>query len=81
MEGRGYHRGPRTYLRELKFTRADYAAPSRRHSLPGRGRGASLPAPLKVAFAPTACPPPGAFFCAPNRLLLHLWLQFAEKES
>jgi energy-coupling factor transporter transmembrane protein EcfT len=26
MEGRGYHRGPRTYLRELKFTRADYAA-------------------------------------------------------
>lgn len=26
MEGRGYHRGPRTYLRELRFTRADYAA-------------------------------------------------------
>jgi len=26
MEGRGYHRGPRTYLRELKFTRVDYAA-------------------------------------------------------
>ncbi len=26
MEGRGYHRGPRTYLRELKFTRNDYAA-------------------------------------------------------
>lgn len=26
MEGRGYHRGPRTYLRELKLTRADYAA-------------------------------------------------------
>lgn len=26
MEGRGYQRGPRTYLRELKFTRADYAA-------------------------------------------------------
>jgi energy-coupling factor transporter transmembrane protein EcfT len=26
MEGRGYHRGPRTYLRELKFSRADYAA-------------------------------------------------------
>jgi energy-coupling factor transporter transmembrane protein EcfT len=26
MEGRGYHRGPRTYLRELKFTKADYAA-------------------------------------------------------
>jgi len=26
MEGRGYHRGPRTYLHELRFTRADYAA-------------------------------------------------------
>ncbi|HET6490363.1 MAG TPA: energy-coupling factor transporter transmembrane component T [Syntrophales bacterium] len=26
MEGRGYHRGPRTYLRELRFTRVDYAA-------------------------------------------------------
>jgi biotin transport system permease protein len=26
MEGRGYQRGPRTYLRELKFSRADYAA-------------------------------------------------------
>jgi energy-coupling factor transporter transmembrane protein EcfT len=26
MEGRGYHRGPRTYLHELKFTRVDYAA-------------------------------------------------------
>lgn len=26
MEGRGYHRGPRTYLRELQFTRTDYAA-------------------------------------------------------
>jgi energy-coupling factor transporter transmembrane protein EcfT len=26
MEGRGYHRGPRTYLRELKFNRVDYAA-------------------------------------------------------
>ncbi len=26
MEGRGYHRGPRTYLHELKFTRTDYAA-------------------------------------------------------
>jgi len=26
MEGRGYHRGPRTYLRDLKFTRVDYAA-------------------------------------------------------
>jgi energy-coupling factor transporter transmembrane protein EcfT len=26
MEGRGYHRGPRTYLRELKFSRFDYAA-------------------------------------------------------
>jgi len=26
MEGRGYHRGPRTYLRELKFSRSDYAA-------------------------------------------------------
>lgn len=25
MEGRGYHRGPRTYLHELKFTRTDYA--------------------------------------------------------
>jgi len=26
MEGRGYHRGPRTYLHELKFSRVDYAA-------------------------------------------------------
>jgi energy-coupling factor transporter transmembrane protein EcfT len=26
MEGRGYQRGPRTYLRELKLSRADYAA-------------------------------------------------------
>ncbi len=26
MEGRGYHRGPRTYLRELKFSRSDYTA-------------------------------------------------------
>ena len=26
MEGRSYHRGPRTYLRELKFSRFDYAA-------------------------------------------------------
>lgn len=26
MEGRGYHRGPRTYLHELRFSRADYAA-------------------------------------------------------
>ncbi len=26
MEGRGYHRGSRTYLRELKFKRFDYAA-------------------------------------------------------
>ncbi len=26
MDWRGYHRGPRTYLRELKFARADYAA-------------------------------------------------------
>jgi energy-coupling factor transporter transmembrane protein EcfT len=26
MEGRGYQRGPRTYLRELKFSRTDYAA-------------------------------------------------------
>jgi energy-coupling factor transporter transmembrane protein EcfT len=26
MEGRGYQRGPRTYLRELKFSRSDYTA-------------------------------------------------------
>ena len=26
MEARGYRRGPRTYMRELSMTRADYAA-------------------------------------------------------
>ncbi len=81
MEGRGYHRGPRTYLRELKFTRVDYAALSCRHSLPGRGRGASFPAPLSSGLCEHPCPTAGRPFSLRNRLFLHLWLQFAEKES